>query len=80
MIERNDLQTWVVDALSYHGGKARLINVARHIWENHEEELRQSDDTFYKSQYEMRWAAMQLRKKGKLKSVEDSKRGVWEIN
>lgn len=64
LADREDLKTWVVDALKYHGGEAKLIDVAKHIWENHETDLRASGDLFYKWQYDMRWAAMVLRKEG----------------
>ncbi len=79
MIERNDLQRWVVDALMHYGGRARLIDVAKHIWRNHREELEASGDLLFKWQYDMRWAATVLRKKGKLRAAEDSERGVWEL-
>lgn len=80
MITRDDLQAWVIEALRENRGKARLIDVARHIWTNHQSELEQSGDRLYKWQYDMRWAATVLRQKGKIKPVEDSPRGVWELN
>ncbi|MFD0859115.1 hypothetical protein [Roseovarius aquimarinus] len=64
MADRNDLKIWVVDALKDKGGKSTIIEVARHIWENHEHELRASGDLFFKWQYDMRWAATALRKEG----------------
>lgn len=79
MITRDDLQVWVLDALRHHGGKARLIDVAKHIWLNHSGDLEASGDLFYKWQYDMRWAAMVLRQKGKLKATDKTKSGVWEL-
>ncbi|MAN98240.1 hypothetical protein [uncultured Roseovarius sp.] len=64
MADREDLKKWVVEALKDHGGQAALIDVAKHIWKHHEVELRASGDLFYKWQYDMRWAAMVLRKQG----------------
>ena len=57
MASRDDLIDWVYKAVQGNGGKTKLVNVARHIWENHESELRSSGDLFYTWQYEMRWAA-----------------------
>lgn len=64
MADREDLKKWVVEALKENGGQAALIDVAKHIWMHHEKELRASGDLFYKWQYDMRWAAMVLRKQG----------------
>ncbi|EMQ2878115.1 hypothetical protein ACU6DI_002517 [Vibrio navarrensis] len=79
MATKNDLKEWVCDAIRYHGGSARLIQVAKFIWNNHEADLRASGDLFYTWQYYMRWAATQLRKDKELKSVDESPTGVWEI-
>lgn len=78
MLKRDDLQQWVVDALKGYGGKARLIDVAKHIWETHEQELKHSR-LLYTWQYDMRWAATKLRHKKMLKMPEDCPRGVWEL-
>ncbi len=64
MADREDLKRWVVDALNEAGGRSSLIEVAKHIWDSHEGELRGSGDLFYKWQYDMRWAATALRKEG----------------
>ncbi|NOJ22197.1 hypothetical protein [Vibrio coralliilyticus] len=80
MANKSDLRQWVCDALAHHGGEARLIEVARYIWHQHEAELRLSGDLFYTWQYYMRWAATQLRKNNTLKSVDDSPPGVWVLN
>lgn len=80
MIIRDDLQAWVVNALASYGGRARLIDVAKYIWRTHSKELEASGDLLFTWQYDMRWAATILRKKGKLKAADDTKRGVWELN
>ena len=79
MTIREDLQSWVTDALNGNGGQATLVQVAKHIWENHEAELRQSGNLLYTWQYDMRWAANVLRHKKIMKSVETSNRGTWEL-
>ena len=63
MASRLDLQDWVVHALEAHGGKATIVQSAKHIWENHESELRASGDLFYTWQYDMRWACTRLRER-----------------
>ncbi|MBS0564740.1 MAG: hypothetical protein JSR87_09770 [Proteobacteria bacterium] len=66
MVDKEDLKRWVLDALHSEGGSSSLIEVAKHIWEHHEAELRRSGDLFFKWQYDMRWAATALRNEGKM--------------
>ena len=66
MADREQLKEWVYQAVQKNQGKTKLVNVARHIWDHHEQELRNSGDLFYTWQYEMRWAAQKLRDEGKL--------------
>ena len=76
-LKREDLEAWVIAALEASGGAAAPIAVARHIWQNHEAELRNGGDMFYKWQYDMRWSARALRNKGLLKEVGVGERGKW---
>ena len=57
MATKHDLQDWVRDALHDNGGRARLVEVAKFIWANHETQLKASGDLLYTWQYDMRWAA-----------------------
>jgi len=79
MVTRDDFLRWVVEALKANGGKARLVEVAKHIWDNHEIELRSSGDIFYTWQYDMRWAALRLRKLRQLREVSSADRGIWTL-
>jgi hypothetical protein len=72
MATKQDLRQWVLEALRVHGGRARLVDVARTVWDEHEPELRQSGDLFYTWQYDMRWAATQLRHEGLLVPADQS--------
>ncbi len=65
MATRDDLQTWVLDALR-ELGPSTVPSIAKHIWHNHEAELRASGDLFYTWQYAMRWAGQILQQHGKL--------------
>jgi hypothetical protein len=78
MATKHDLQDWVRNALQATGGKASLVEVAKHIWQNHEADLKISGDLLFTWQYDMRWAANVLRHQG-MKSVEVSPRGIWEL-
>jgi hypothetical protein len=79
VMTKKDLQGLVVEALRGLGGSASLIDVCRFVWEHHELELRESGDLFYAWQYEIRWAAHELRVKGTMRSVNASPPGVWEL-
>jgi hypothetical protein len=79
MVTREMLADWVVEALRARGGASGIVGVAKHIWTNHERELRESGDLFYTWQYDIRWAAKKLRDRGKMKQVADSKPLTWEL-
>ena len=79
MATREDLSLWVLEALRANGGRARLLDVCKHIWNHHEAELRASGDLFFKWQYDVRWAAQRLRHSGKLKALHQDKSGIWEL-
>jgi hypothetical protein len=68
-----------MDALRRLRGRGTPASVAKEIWNSRESDLRASGDLFYTWQYDMRWAANRLRRAGKIKSVDDSPRGVWEL-
>ena len=79
MATREDLIDWLYDALKANNGRGRIVGLCKHVWENHENDLRQSGDLFYTWQYDIRWAAQKLRDSGKLKSAAVAPRGIWEI-
>jgi hypothetical protein len=79
LAKREDLEEWVYEALRRHGGEASLLDVAKYIWNEHEDDLRASGNLFYSWQYDMRWAAQRLRDKGKLVSADLGPRGIWAI-
>lgn len=71
------LKQWVLDALRASGGQARVPEIARHIWENHETELRHAGDLFYTWQYAMRWAGQVLQKEGRLSKKGEGR--TWQL-
>jgi hypothetical protein len=79
MANKHDLPEWIVEALTAAGGSASLVNVCRHVWQHHEQELLSSGDFFFTWQYDIRWAATELRHAGILKAADLSPSGVWEL-
>ena len=62
MTKKERLQKWIVDALVSQGASS-VTEVAKHIWVNHEPELKASGDLLFTWQYDMRWAAQELQDK-----------------
>jgi hypothetical protein len=74
------LKGLIIDALISYGGVATMLNVSKWIWENHQSDLEEKGDLFYRWQYEMRWAATSLRKEGTLLPPDMSDKGIWVLN
>lgn len=79
MPTRDDLCEWVIEALRANNGRARIVTICRHIWENHEKELRRSGDLFYTWQYDMRWAGQKLRDNGTMAPAYNNRGAAWEL-
>lgn len=79
MATKEDLEGWILDALRARGGSAHVVDVCRHIWLNHESDLRASGDLFYTWQYDVRWAAQKLRNRGILRSVDGRRGEPWTL-
>ena len=79
MILNLNLKEWLIEALNHYGGKASIVQVCKHIWDNHKKELENSGDLFYTWQYDIRWTAQNLRDKGKLRNITKNKKSYWEI-
>ncbi|PKW27974.1 hypothetical protein ATL31_2827 [Phycicoccus duodecadis] len=79
MATKAELENWIVDALGDAGRELSIVDVARHVWEHHEVELRASGDLFYTWQYDLRWAAQNLRNDGVLASKEGRRSGGWRL-
>ena len=76
---REDLQLWVREALARLGGSGSIVAVAKEIWLKHESDLRDAGDQFYTWQYDMRWAAERLRKKGLLGLRTEGSKSAWVL-
>lgn len=64
---------------SDRGDSARPRKVSKYVWDRYEAELRDSGDMLYTWQYDIRWAAQQLRNEGTLKSVHRRRDLLWEL-
>lgn len=79
MATKDDLCDWVIEALSAHGGRARIVEICKYIWQHYENELRQSGDLFFTWQYDVRWAGQKLRNNGTLIPVFRRRNVPWEL-
>lgn len=78
-MKKKDLKVWVKKALEENNKKARLVTVCKFIWANYKNDLENSGDLFYTWQYDVRWAALQLRKEGIMKPAHEQKNNYWEL-
>ena len=76
---REDLPRVLTEALKANGDKGTIVEVCRYIWQNYSGELKKSGDLFYTWQYDVRWAATNLRENGVMKTVDESQKGIWEL-
>jgi len=79
MVTKLTLQAWVQEALHSMGGSGTVVDVTREIWQRHETDLRQSGDLFFTWQYDIRWAAQELRNQGVLVKKEGKRSGTWDL-
>ena len=79
MATRDDLCDWVIEALKANGGRARIVEICKHIWEHHESDLRKSGDLFYTRQYDVRWAGQKLRDDGTLMTAYGNRNASWAL-
>jgi hypothetical protein len=79
MATKSDLVDWVVGALKANGGRGTLVETARQIWGLHAGDLEASGDLLFTWQYDMRWAATELRRTGVMRAADVSPKGVWEL-
>ncbi len=79
MVTRDIMKLWVIEALKYLGGSGWPKDVSKYIWDKYEQELKASGSMLYTWQYDLRWAAQQLRNEKKLKPVHKRRDLPWEL-
>lgn len=78
-MKKTDLPEALEAVLVDLGGAGTILEVCERFWARYEEELRASGDLFYTWQYDIRWAATTLRRKGTMRDASLSDSGVWEL-
>ena len=71
LISRKVLSEIIIECLKKSNGRSTLLEVSKYVWDNYENELRESGKIFYTWQYDLRWAANELRKLGIMKNSAD---------
>lgn len=79
MANKHDLEDWLIEALQAANGWAHHVRLAESIWAEHEIDLRASGDLFFTWQYDLRWAAQRLRRRGIMRAVESRSDGIWRL-
>jgi len=87
-MKRKDLPDILYDIIDKLGGRAQMMDIFKSFWAKYKHELKETDDMFYTWNYDIRWAATQLRKEKRMKQAETrentygnpvSPKGIWEI-
>ena len=87
-MKRKDLPDILYQLIKELGGSAKMMTIFRKFWADHKNEIKEDDDVFYTWNYDIRWAATELRKKGRMKKASTqenthgadiSPKGIWEI-
>lgn len=78
-MKRTDLPEYLFATLISIGGKGSIVEICKRFWKEHSDELEKSGDMFYTWQYDIRWAATELRKQKRIKAAGISPKGTWEI-
>lgn len=79
-MNRTDLPSLVVKALRSNNNRGTIVEVSKYVWNNYKHDLEKSGDLFYTWQYDIRWAATELRKNKILKDSKLSPKGLWELS
>ncbi|MCW4985468.1 hypothetical protein, partial [Enterobacter hormaechei] len=78
-VTRESMKQWIIECLQEREGSAWPREVSKYVWDSYEAELRDSGDMLYTWQYDIRWAAQQLRNEGTLKPVNRRRDLPWEL-
>lgn len=85
---RTDLPNILYQIIDELGGRAKMMDIFKSFWAKYKNVLNEDEDIFYTWNYDIRWAATQLRKEKRMKPAETrentcgapvSPKGIWEI-
>lgn len=80
MADRSSLKGWVLTALRELDGEGKIVEVCKIVWRDHGDELEASGDLFFTWQYDIRWAAQDLRDNGYLAPVQRRRDAPWVLS
>jgi len=78
-LKKKELPNIIHKLLIDSGKPLSIMDISKLIWKQYKLNLLVSGDLFYTWQYDFRWAATELRKRGIMKSNQESKKGYWEL-
>lgn len=78
-MQRTDLPDILYDSIRNLGGKTTIVDVCKYVWSHYGSELENSGNLFFTWQYDIRWAATELRKTKRMLDKDISPKGIWEI-
>lgn len=77
--QKEMLQEWLTDILIDRNGEATIIEICIDIWDKYEDILRDEGELFYTWQYDVRWVASDMRKRGLMEEASSSGKGLWQL-
>lgn len=77
--DRNDLPGLLIKCLIELGGEGTIVEVCECFWSYYEEELKRSGSLLYTWQYDIRWAATELRKSNIMLNSRESPKELWQF-
>lgn len=78
-MKRSDLPNLLYNLISSLGGSAKVIDIFKAFWIAYQTDLKNSGNLFYTWNYDIRWAATELRKSGRMKPASETPKGTWMI-
>ena len=78
-MKKTELPDLLLQCLTTLGGEADIVTLCKYFWEHYEAELQKSGDLLYTWQYDIRWAATELRKSGVMLDAKESPKGIWQL-
>ena len=79
-MKKEDLPDKLIEVLKALGGRGTILEICKKFWEINGKYLDERNDLFYTWQYDIRWAATELRKQKIMKSKDVSPKGIWELS
>ena len=79
VVTRESMKQQIIESLKERNGSAWPREVSKYVWDNYEADLNDSGDILYTWQYDIHWAAQQLRYDGILRPVYGRRDLPWKL-